>query len=231
MSIKFLHIVLAGLISIGLLGQANAVPILSESYFVIGKNYTDADDKLWKYIDFFDLDSHGFDARDDAGEFLKPQLYNGLEAALKFLGVDGGSLQYYALSAFNIDTNQPDEITIDEIDFIADLDPNHADVNHMTWYDTFGGSVGLTILSESEATNLGGDPPGGDTNKYDADGDISAYVNDRAVSNYNLNYVFKAVEVPEPSTLAMFALALCGLGARRLKNLKLRDLKFLKLSM
>ena len=53
---------------------------------------------------------------------------------------------------------------------------------------------------------------------YDADGDISAFVNDRAVSSYNLNYVFKAVEVPEPFTLSMFALALCGLGARRFKK-------------
>jgi hypothetical protein len=81
--------------------------------------------------------------------FLMPQLYNGLEAALKFFGVDGDSLQDYALSAFNIDTNQSDQITTDEIDFMADFDPNHADVNHMAWYDTFGGSVGLTILGES----------------------------------------------------------------------------------
>jgi hypothetical protein len=43
-------------------------------------------------------------------------------------------------------------------------------------------------------------------------------VNDRAVLNYNLNYVFKAVEVPEPSTLAIFALALCGLGVRCFKK-------------
>jgi hypothetical protein len=212
MSIKFPPIVLACSLSIGLLGQANAVPIVSEPYFVIGKNYTDADGKLWKYINFFDLDSNGLDAR-DKGVFLMPQLYNGLEAALKFLGVDGDSLQDYALSAFNIDTNQSDQITTDEIDFIADLDPNHADVNHMAWYDTFGGSVGLTILGESEDTNVGGG-----TNLYDADGDISAFVNDRAVYNYNLNYVFKAVEVPEPFTLAMFALALCGLGARRFKK-------------
>jgi hypothetical protein len=148
MSIKFSKVLLAGLLSIALLFQANAVPIISEPYFVIGKNYTDADGKLWKYINFFDLDTNGLDAR-DKGVFLMPQLYNGLEAALKFFGVDGDSLQDYALSAFNIDTNQSDQITTDEIDFMADFDPNHADVNHMAWYDTFGGSVGLTILGES----------------------------------------------------------------------------------
>ena len=209
---KFFKVIFAAVLSIGLIGQANAVLISNEPYFVIGENYTDADGKLWEYINFFDLDSHGFDARDASG-LLKPQLYNGLEAALEFLGVDAGSLQDYALSAFDIDTSNTGVITIHEIDNIAGIDPNHADVNHMAWYDTFGGSVGLTILGESEATNLGGDP-----DKYDFDGDISAYVDDRAVFNYNLNYIFKAVEVPEPSTFAIFALALCGLGARRFKK-------------
>jgi hypothetical protein len=216
MSNKFFKVIFAAVLSIGLVGQANAVPILSEPYFVIGENYTDADGKLWEYIDFFDLDFHGFDARDESG-FLTPQLYNGLEAALEFLGVGGDSLQDYALSAFDIDTNQSKKITSAEIGYIAGLDPDHADVNHMAWYDTFGGSVGLTILGESVTTNLGGDTPNR-TNNYDADGDISAFVNDRAVLNYNLNYVFKAVEVPEPSTLAIFALALCGLGVRCFKK-------------
>lgn len=215
MSSKFFKVICAAILSIGLLGQANATTI---SYFEEGELYTDADSKFWEYIGFFDLDFNGLDARDSSGYFLNPELYNGLEAALSIFGVGGDSLQDFALSAFGVDGGYPGEITASEIAFLKKNNPNHADVNHMAWYDTFGEGLGLNIKVETEATNLGGDPSGGGTNAYDAQGDISAFVDDRAVFNFNLNYVFKAIEVPEPSNFAVFAFAILCLVARRLRR-------------
>ena len=215
MSSKFFKVICAAILSIGLLGQANATTI---SYFEEGELYTDADSKFWEYIGFFDLDFNGLDARDSSGYFLNPELYNGLEAALSIFGVGGDSLQDFALSAFSIDTQAQGEITASEMTLLKNHIANHADVNHMAWYDTFGEDLGLNIQGESEATNLGGDPSGGGTNAYDAQGDISAFVDDRAVFNFNLNYVFKAIKVPEPSTFAIFVFALLCLVTRRLRR-------------
>jgi hypothetical protein len=206
MSGRFFKIICAAVLSIGLVGQANAVYIPYEPYFVIGENYTDADGKLWEYIDFFDL----YDGPDGSSD---PALYNGLEAALELFGNTGDSLKDFALSAFNIDTSSIGEITMEEIASLTSNDTGHADVNHKAWYDAFGTNGGLVIKSESSVANVDGDP-----DKYDVVGDISAYVKDRAIAEKNLNYVFKAVEVPEPSTLAIFALALLGLGARKFKR-------------
>jgi hypothetical protein len=201
MSGRFFKVICAAVMSVGLIGLATATP-----YFVSGDNYTDSANKEWEYLGFFDLN-------DGPSGLTDPVLYNGLEAALEIFGNTGDSLEDFALSAFNIDTSSVGEITMEEIATLNSNDPNHADVNYKAWYDTRGSSGGIAIKSESLVANLAGDP-----DKYDADGDISAYVNDRAIEGKNLNYVFKAIEVPEPSTLAIFAIALLGLGYRKLKR-------------
>lgn len=207
MSSKFLKVIFAAVMSIGLIGQANAVTI---SYFEEGQNYTDADGKLWEYLGFFDLDD-GPDARDGFGNLLKPISFNGLGAALELFGATGDSLEDFALSAFLFDTTQNGVISDDEISILNAFDPDHADVNHMSWYDTFNSTPGLHVASESINTKVG-------AQGYFENGDISAYVDDRALAGFNLNYVFRTVAVPEPSTLAIFALALLVLGARKLRH-------------
>lgn len=205
MNIKFLNVVLALLLSTCLLSQANANLIVSDPYFIVGDNYTDSDNIEWEYLGFFDL-------ADGPAKSATPTPSNGLEAALALFGDVGDSLQDFALSAFDMDTSASGEITGVEIGVLVSGNPSHTDVTHTAWYDTFDDTPGVHITGEAETANNAG----GLT--YDANGDISAYVGDRAVAEFNLNYVFKAVDVPEPSTLALFVLALFGLGVRRLKN-------------
>jgi hypothetical protein len=90
-------------------------------------------------------------------------------------------------------------------------------VNHKAWYDTYlGFTVGVFgIIEKHESISVTLNNANG---LYDEAGDISAFVDDRSAAGDNINYVFKAVSVPEPSSLAIFAIALIALSARRLKN-------------
>ena len=45
------------------------------------------------------------------------------------------------------------------------------------------------------------------------------YLSDSARSSWSTLLVQTAVDVPEPSTIAMFALALLGLGAKRRRSI------------
>ncbi|WP_299072355.1 PEP-CTERM sorting domain-containing protein [uncultured Paraglaciecola sp.] len=86
-------------------------------------------------------------------------------------------------------------------------------VNHMAFYDEYKGNIAVEM---GEAISADADGDG----FYNSFGDASAYINDRAGSDV-VNYVFKravAVDVPEPSALAIFALALCVVTTRRLKR-------------
>jgi hypothetical protein len=192
-----------------LVGQANAITI---SYFEEGKNYTDADGNLWEYVGAFDvgagpqyIDANNNGIEDVGDQFPAP--LNGLEAAVS-LGF--GSLENLAISAFIFDVGNG-LISVDEFEGMeASYNVDIVEVNLKSWYDGFGNAVG--ILGQDVLADVNND------GKYTAGTDKSAYVKDRSVVGDYTNYVFKSVNVPEPSTLAIFTLALCGLGVRRLKR-------------
>lgn len=85
------------------------------------------------------------------------------------------------------------------------------EVNHLAWYDSFGSFY--STKAEDFISDEGTD------GLYDQFGDFSAWVQDKAEFGENqINYVFKSVGVPEPSTIAIFSLALLAFGRRFLKK-------------
>jgi len=204
MSGKFFKVICAAILSIGLAGQSNAGII----YFQEGEIYSDGKD-LWEYVGYFDLKND--DSKDD-------KALNGLEAAMEIFSVAGDKVEDFALSAFWEDKNEYGVITEDEINNEKMYDAQDsllfADVNHKAWYDSYSSSPGLKIELEDTLANVNGD-----ANDAYEQGDFSAYVSDRAAQGFNINYVFKrTTQLPEPSTLAIFSLALLCLGARRFKR-------------
>ncbi len=198
---KFFRSILVAVLLINLLSQANAG-------FIVGGTYENEAGRKWKYVGSFELaGGPRWDATDVYGNSLFTPL-NGQEAAASIFGLP---IEDLAVSAFANMT----KVTFDSIQEGQDV------VNHLAWYD---GNIGaVSILAEDIVADKNND------GSYKGDiniGDVSAYVDDRGVAFVpgndiefsNINYVFKAVEVSEPSTLGLFALVLCGLGALRFKK-------------
>jgi hypothetical protein len=194
MSSRFFKVICAVVLSVGLVGQANAGLITG---LVQGQIYGDTltPGLLWEYVGEFDL-ADAPDWLTDGDESHNP--VNGLAAAV-------------------LDENYPElfgmQIAVAALGGTSNIDStgNSVIVNHMAWYSRYGSS--LVTLSEDVTANNSG------STLFDDIGDVSAFVLDQNITaGTYINYVFKAVEVPEPSTLAIFALALLGLGARKLKR-------------
>jgi len=199
MSSKILNAVLFCLLSLCFMGKANAT-------LIVGDQYEDSVQSglYWEYVGSYNL----ADQIDSSAK-----TYNGIEAALLFF--PGLSADDIALST----NNESSSVFL---------------VNHQAFYDTFnGGSIGVTGVVEALEDIAPTDANG--NSYYDSIGDISANVYDRFNSTEDferaktlygielpvyITHVFKSVttSVPEPSTLAIFALALVGLASRRIKR-------------
>ena len=104
---------------------------------------------------------------------------------------------------------------------ISTISSNIANINHLGWY-TIWGIGGGTAFNEDFKLDLGlpgYNAPGG------ANTAISAYTDDNAIGAQYTNYVFRVSSlasdsnnVPEPSSLALFGVALAGLAAARKKK-------------
>jgi hypothetical protein len=192
MSNKFFKVIFASVLSIGLIGQTSAAMI---SGLVEGEIYQDSVNTslLWKY--------HGFYDQSKGPNFLVTDgviPVNGLEAAVDL---------FPELAGFDIAVAS----FVSQEGFDISIENDLGIVNHLAWYQSYEDSTDR--LEEDLTANQAGD------GTYDAVGDASAYIIDRNNTPDTLiNYVFKAVEVPEPSTLAIIVLALCGLGASRFKR-------------
>ena len=205
MSSKILNIVLFCFLSLSIANKANA------GLLVVGDLYEDSlqSGLYWEYVGSFDL-------TDVSVQVGTPSSLNGIQAAL--LHFSGLTANEIALST-NIES---DYANIE--DFL---------VNHQAFYDTYnGGALGVSGIVEKVENILPTDFNG--NTFYDSLGDLSANVHDRASSRDEIdflkdlgitnlpalyvNHVFKSVSVPEPSTLAIFTLAIIGLMmSRRLK--------------
>lgn len=205
MSSKILNIVLFCFLSLSIANKANA------GLLVVGDLYEDSlqSGLYWEYVGSFDL-------TDVSVQVGTPSSLNGIQAAL--LHFSGLTANEIALST-NIES---DYANIE--DFL---------VNHQAFYDTYnGGALGVSGIVEKVENILPTDFNG--NTFYDSLGDLSANVHDRASSIDEIdflkvlgitnlpplyvNHVFKSVSVPEPSTLAIFTLAIIGLMSRRLKH-------------
>jgi hypothetical protein len=96
---------------------------------------------------------------------------------------------------------------------------NGTDLNNISqtaWYDVVGVGVSEFIQSYRLDSN---DDGYGAPGWQDGD-DASAYVKDNAGEGSYINYVFfqDNTQVPEPSTLAIFALGIIGLASRKMKQ-------------
>ncbi|MFT4653108.1 MAG: hypothetical protein ACJA0G_001763 [Kangiellaceae bacterium] len=185
---RFLKALLAVILSASLFAGANAAMITVE----------DINGVKWEYVGSFHLSDGVFwnDANDcdlmpdPTGCVLEnAQPLNGIQAAIAAFGPLG----------------QGQYVTSTEQLF----------VNRNAWYDSVSGAV--SQLSDNLIADFNGD------GIYSMAGDLSAYVQDSYVRGSNPftteTFVFKSISaVSAPSLFALFALALCGLGLRKLKR-------------
>ena len=195
MTVKFFKIIFAAILSIGLIGQTNASLVVGDTLNDI--NF-DTNGIRWEYVGSFNL-SDGPRWNDADGSCVSFFLGCGFGDIAKTLnGIEAAELIFST------------QLTSNEI---FGLSTTTVNVNRLAFYDVKGDIVGTKKVDDFQNSD--------DTDGlYNSRGDHSAYITDHTSSNGFVNYVFKraVVAVPEPSTLAVLAVALCFFGARRSKR-------------
>lgn len=195
MSSKFLKILFAAVLSAGLVSQSNAA-------LLVGQILLDSAGNNWAYVGKFKVSDGPFwndvnNCNPDADPNFDPDNSACLQGYAKALnGVQAAEEVFGLLLSGQYATS-----TVS------------SRVNRLAWYDVATQGNLLPQEADDSLLTIEIDAPNG---LYDSEGDLSAYVYDRGLDK--LNYVFRSASVPVPSTIALFALALFGLGARKLKR-------------
>ena len=162
--------------------------VASAGILTVGDIVSDASGENWEYVGLYDMAS-GPDFEDANGDGVFG------DYAPIYTGLSAAEANFGVLGA-------------NEYYAISTLE---TEVNHRAWYDRY--TNGYEERDEDFLSDVGND------NLYSQFGDYSAWVLDRALfSDNEINYVFKSVNVPEPSTIVIFSLALLGFGRRFLKK-------------
>lgn len=102
---------------------------------------------------------------------------------------------------------------------ISTVDSSVADINFDSWVSVYGGTSTCSGLQCGEI--VGDSSVISNAGLYDAIGDTSAYVSDRAIGSQYINYAFVEIDTtPLPAALPLFAagLGVMGLISQRRKR-------------
>jgi len=191
MNTKFFKIALTAIV---LLSSS----IANAGILTVGDIVSDSDGVNWEYVGYYDMASGPIfnDVNDDGVFDDYAPIYTGISAAEENFGILGLN-EYYAISTVE------------------------TEVDHRAWYDRY--LNGYVTETENFISDINND------DIYSQFGDSSAWVRDRALVDplalllglqpeNRTNFVFKSVNVPEPSSIAIFSLALLAFSRRLLKK-------------
>jgi hypothetical protein len=162
--------------------------IANAGILTVGDIVSDASGENWQYVGLYDMAS-GPDFEDANGDGVFG------DYAPTYTGISAAEVNFGVLG-------------LNESYAISTVE---TEVNHKAWYDSFNSFY--KVRDEDYKADTGND------GIYSQFGDSSAWVLDKALFGDNqVNYVFKSVNVPEPSSIAILSLSLLAFSRRFLKT-------------